>query len=146
MSCSLRSVAARTRSVMPRSSPSLVAGLARATSTSVRTIARGVRSSWEALATKRRWLEKAASSRPSIASKVSASSFSSPCGPSSAIRSRCRFCPESRLAAAVTAWSGRRIRPATTQPSHSDTTAISPSASPDHTISCRYAAVSTARA
>ena len=46
----------------------------------------GVRSSWLALATNSRWLSKAASSRPSIASKVSASSRSSSSGPPRLIR------------------------------------------------------------
>ena len=52
----------------------------------------GVRSSCEALATKRRWLAKAPDSRSSIASKVSASSLSSSRGPSSAMRSSSVSC------------------------------------------------------
>ena len=60
-----------------------------ATSSSVRLMASGVRSSCEALATNRRWPSNARSSRSSIASNVSASSLTSSCGPVSAIRS-CR--------------------------------------------------------
>ena len=93
---------------------------------------RGVRSSWDALATKRRWLANAASRRSSISSKVSASSFSSPGGPRNATRSS-RFVCEARRAASVTAWRGRRARPATSQPSTAETTAMPASAASDVT-------------
>jgi hypothetical protein len=90
--------------------------LASVTSIAVRITVSGVRSSCEALATNRRWLANAASSRPSMASNVSASSFSSSSGPASAIRSP-RFSSEARRAAAVMACTGRSTRPATIQPS-----------------------------
>ena len=57
-------------------------GLARATSSDVRSMASGVRSSWEALATKRRCASKAVSKRARSPSKVSPRSFSSSAGPS----------------------------------------------------------------
>ena len=46
----------------------------------MRITASGVRSSWEALATNRRWVSNASASRSSIASKVSASSATSSSG------------------------------------------------------------------
>jgi hypothetical protein len=93
--------------------------LASVTSIAVRMTVSGVRSSCEALATKRRWLAKAASSRPSMASNVSASSFSSSSGPASAIRSP-RFSSDARRAAAVIACTGRSARPATIQPGQAE--------------------------
>ncbi len=60
----------------------------------------GVRSSWEASATNRRWPANAVSSRASMASKVSPSSLSSSSGPSRARRS-CRLRSDIRRAAAV---------------------------------------------
>ena len=86
------------------------------TSIRVRISVSGVRSSWEALATNRRWLANAASSRASIASKVSASSLSSSGGPASASRWP-RFSWEAACAAVVTAVSGRSTRRLTAQPS-----------------------------
>ena len=53
-------------------------------------IAIGLRSSWDASAMKRRWAENAESIRPSMASNVSASRFSSSSGPSRAIRREAR--------------------------------------------------------
>jgi hypothetical protein len=145
ISRSLRSLASRTRSAIARSSAGLVSRSASATSTSVRVMARGVRSSWEALATKRRWVSKAVSSRASIWSKVSASSFSSSSGPCRLIRS-CRVLPSSRLAVAVIACSGRSTRPATSQPSPTEASAISPRAMPDWVRSwLRAAACSLSR-
>ena len=61
---------------------SVASGRRIATSTSARLIVSGVRSSCEALATKRRWPSKERSSRSSIVSKVSASSLTSSFGPS----------------------------------------------------------------
>jgi hypothetical protein len=72
------STAARTPARVVSSRAAALAGLARLTSISVRISVSGVRSSCEALATNRRWLANAASSRASIASNVSASSFSPP--------------------------------------------------------------------
>ena len=86
------------------------------TSIRVRISVSGVRSSWDALATNRRWLANAASSRASIASKVSASSFSSSGGPARASRWP-RFSWQAACAAVVTAVSGRRTRRLTAQPS-----------------------------
>jgi hypothetical protein len=134
----------RTRSAMARSSAGVVSGSARATSTSVRTIASGVRSSCEAPATKRRWLAKAASSRPSIWSNVSASSLSSSSGPWRLMRS-CGLLPSSRLAVAVMAWSPRRIRPAANQPSPTETSVITARATPDWATIWFRAAVSSSR-
>ena len=75
-----------------RASPACWAsGSSSATSTSVRMIASGVRSSCDAFATKCRWLANAASSRASMPSKVSASSLSSSSGPCNAMRSPCRW-------------------------------------------------------
>ena len=92
------------------------AGLAVVTSIRVRISVSGVRSSWEAFAMNRRWLANAASSRASIASKVSASSLSSSGGPASASRWS-RFSWEAACAAVVTAASGRSTRRLTAQPS-----------------------------
>jgi hypothetical protein len=75
-------LASRTTSPIVRSSAIDAPGSPRVTSTSVRITDSGVRSSCEALATNRRWLSNAASSRASIASNVSASSLSSSAGPS----------------------------------------------------------------
>ena len=99
----------------------------------------GVRSSWEALATNRRWVSKAACSRSSIWSKVSASSLSSSWGPWRLIRS-CRVLPSSRRAVAVMALSGRRTRPATSQPSPTETSAMRARATPDWPRSWRRVA------
>ena len=116
---SARSAAWRTSTAIASSCAGVRPGLASVTSIAVRITVSGVRSSCEALATNRRWLAKAASSRPSMASNVSASSFSSSSGPASAIRSP-RFSSEARRAAAVMACTGRSARPATIQPSHAE--------------------------
>jgi hypothetical protein len=68
----------------------------------------------------RRWLSTDRSSRSSIASKVSARSFSSSPGPASAIRS-CRLDSDSRRAVAVMRCSGRSSRPDSHQPASTDT-------------------------
>ena len=69
-------------SVAPgRRSDSSASGSSSATSTRARVIVSGVRSSWEALATNRRWLSKERSSRLSMASKVPARSLISSPGP-----------------------------------------------------------------
>ena len=99
------------------------------TSSSVRTIASGVRSSCEALATKRRWLSKAASSRSSIESKVSASSRSSSRGPSSAMRAS-SVRSEIERAVEVMRLIGRSARPATIQPAATEASVTSSSAPP----------------
>jgi hypothetical protein len=98
-------------------------GLASRTSAPVRTIASGVRSSCDASATNRRWLSNEASSRPIISSKVSASSFSSSRGPSSAIRS-CSRSPVIRRVVAVSVRRGRSMRPAMNQEAPSPATAV----------------------
>jgi len=95
-------------------------------------IASGVRSSCEALPTNRRCPWNAWSSRSSIASNVSASSFTSSGGPSRAIRS-CRLRSATRRAVAVIVWIGRSARPAIAQPRPPPATPITPSASSDST-------------
>ena len=92
--------ASRTRPTTVSSPSVVLVGLAMATSIRVRIEVSGVRSSCEALATNRRWLAKARSSRSSMSSKVSASSLSSSSGPSRRIRSSsCSW--EARRAAPV---------------------------------------------
>ena len=115
MSRSMRVLASPTTPAIARRSSVEAFGSSSVTSSSVRTMARGVRSSCDALATKRRWLSKAFSSRPSIESKVSASSRSSSRGPSSAMRAS-SVRSEIDRAVAVMREIGRRARPATTQP------------------------------
>src|SRR5581483_766076 len=134
ISALLRSVAWRTISAIRRSSSGGASGSARATSTSVRMIDSGVRSSWEALATKRFWLSNAASRRPSMASKVSASSFSSSSGPSRPMRSW-RFSSDRRRAVAVMRCRGWSTRPAMAQPKPTDSTAMTASPCNDFTTS-----------
>ena len=101
-------------------------------------MASGVRSSCEALATKRRWLSKARSRRPSIVSNVSASSRSSSRGPGSAMRS---FSVRSEIerAVAVIRAIGRSARPATIQPAAIEATVTSASAKPKATSTRRSA-------
>ena len=127
ISRSLRSTVSRTASPIARSSLALASESASATSISVRMIASGVRSSWDALATKCRWLANAESSRASMPSNVSASSLSSSAGPTSPMRSP-RFSPETRRAVAVIFRSGLSARPASSQPAPTDTIVITPSA------------------
>ena len=88
-----------------------------------------MRSSCEALATNRRWLSNAASSRASIASNVSASSLSSSAGPSSAIRWS-SVSSESRRAVEVTRLTGCSARPASTYAAATPTTATTTNTSP----------------
>ena len=80
-SACVRSAASSTTSPIWRSSAAEASGSASATSTSARMMVSGVRSSWLALATKRRWPSKAAARRSSIPSSVSARSRSSSRGP-----------------------------------------------------------------
>ena len=87
MMSSLRAMAVRTVSAMRRRSALVARGSASVTSTSVRMIESGVRSSCEALATNSRCAANAVSRRASMASKVSASSCSSSLGPCMAMRS-----------------------------------------------------------
>ena len=101
--------ASRTRTASTSSCPVVLTGLAMATSIKVRADVSGVRSSWAALATNRRWLAKARSRRAIMSSKVSASSLSSSSAPSKPMRSPRCSC-EVRRAAAVTVCSGSRIR------------------------------------
>ncbi len=108
---SARALASRTTSPIRRRSVIVACGSARVTSTSVRITDSGVRSSWLALATNRRWLSNADASRASIASNVSASSLSSSSGPSRAIRWS-SVSVDSRRAVAVTSLTGCSARPA----------------------------------
>ena len=128
---SMRSLVSCTTWAMARSSRSPASGSDSVTSTSVRTIASGVRSSCDALATNRRWLSKAPSRRLSIVSKVSASSRSSSRGPSSAMRS-CSVRSDIPRAVAVMREIGRSARPASSQPAATEvsvTTASRPAKS-----------------
>ena len=100
---------------MPRRSSGVLSGLSSTTSTVARMTASGVRSSWEALAMNRCWPSKAAWSRSSISSKVSASSWSSSRGPRSATRAD-RLRSDAARAAAVIRCTGRSARPAAIQP------------------------------
>ncbi len=102
-------------------------GLAIATSSEARMVASGVRSSWEALATKRRWAANAPSSRSSSPSIVSARSFTSSAGPGTASRA-CRLSAEIRRVAVVIRRSGLSTRCAVNQPSTTETTAMMASA------------------
>ena len=111
-------------------------GLARATSREARIVVSGVRSSWEALATKRRWASKEPSRRPRRSSMVSARSFTSSPGPLMARRS-CRLSAVIRRVAAVITRSGRSTRPATNQPSPTETTAMTPRAMAEPSRICR---------
>ena len=88
----------------------------------VRCPASGVRSSWEALATKWRCDSNDASSRPKRSSSVRPSSVSSSSGPSRSSR-RWRFVAEISWAAVVIARSGRRNLPASHQATASATAA-----------------------
>jgi hypothetical protein len=130
MTSSLRATAVRTVSAMRRSSAPVAWGSARVTSTSVRMMASGVRSSCEALATKSRCASKAASSRASMPSKVSASARSSSLGPCMAMRS-CRVLADARWAATAISCRGRSMRPAISQPRATDSTAAMASAMND---------------
>src|SRR6266699_2245812 len=113
-----------------RHCPVVAAGLRSVTCRRVRSRVSGVRSSWEALATKWRWAVNDASRRASRSSRVSASSLNSSSGPASARRSY-RLVAEIRRAVAVMARTGRSTRPAITQPSANASTAMTPSAMPD---------------
>ena len=127
-SCS--SPAARTRSQAVRSACPDASGLRIATSSSVRDRASGVRSSCDALVTNWRCASNDASRRPKRSSIMSASSRRSSSGPSRASRS-CRLVAEIRRAAAVIRRSGRSARPATNQPSATDTNAMIARAMPE---------------
>ena len=129
---STRSSSPRSRSARAIVAAGTGSGLATATSTLARIVASGVRSSCEALATNRRCAAKAPSSRSSSPSMVSARSFSSSPGPATASRS-CRLSAEIRRVATVIRRSGRSTRPATIQPTTSDTTVMMPSAIADPT-------------
>ena len=119
---------------MTAASGDIGSGLPAATSTEVRIIVRGVRSSWATLAMNRRWASNAASRRPRRSSIVSPSCLISSGGPASASRSW-RFSCEIRRVRAVISRSGLSTRPATIQPSHVETTAMIASAIPDRTSS-----------
>ena len=120
-SASVRSIArALTACRRSTSSPSSRSGSLRATSRSDCVIASGVRSSCEALAANLCCSATCAWSRASRPSMVSARSFSSSRGPASARRS-CRLRSEICRVVAVIARSGRRTRPATSQPSAIET-------------------------
>ena len=85
-------------------------------------ISRGrVRQKLVGLQTSLRWASNAPSRRPRRPSIVSPSSFSSSSGPTSASRS-CRFSSEICRVAALIVRSGRRTRPAISQPNPTETT------------------------
>ena len=137
MRCCCSAPAARTRSCAVRSDSTVAPGSARATWLMTRWRASGVRSSCEALAMNWRWARNDASSRASSPSKVSPSSLSSSSGPRRARRSL-RLVTEICRAAAVMVRTGRSVRPATSQPSATESTAIRASAISDRVrSSCR---------
>ena len=109
------SLEASTSSAVERHAAIVVSGSSSATCRRVRSAVRGVRSSWEALATKCRCASNAASRRPNRSSRVSPSSLSSSSGPSRARRS-CRLVEEILRAVRVMVRMGRSILPATSQP------------------------------
>ncbi len=117
---------------MRRSSATSASGSARVTSTSVRSTASGVRSSWLALATNRRWASKAACRRSSMASNPAASSATSPRAPATPVRVSSDSTP-SRRAVAVTSCSGPSTRPT----SHHATSAAASTASGNATSPAR---------
>src|ERR1039457_6749201 len=111
-----------------------------ATSSEVRIMASGVRSSWEALATKLRWASNAPSSRPRSPSTVSPSSLSSSLGPCRASR-WCRLSSEIWRVVAVMTRRGRSTRPAISQPSQTETATMMIRAMPERIkSSCSSAA------
>ena len=139
MSCSCCSDSSSTCSQVARKVATVAVGSESTISSNARTAVSGVRSSCEALATKRRWASNAPSSRPSRPSIVSASSRSSSRGPRMD-RRRLRFSSEISWVAVVIVRSGRRTRPATTHPRAVEMIAINASASADSMISwCRSA-------
>jgi len=134
------SLEASTSWAVQRQSAVVVPGSSSATWRRVRSAVKGVRSSWEALATKCRWASKAASSRAKRPSRVSPSSLSSSCGPSRARRS-CRLVEEILRAVRVMVRMGRSIRPATSQPARRASAATMARAIPELTRSwCASAA------
>ena len=112
---SARSTDRLTRAAIASSCSGVRVGLESVTSIAVRIAVSGVRSSCAALATNCFWLVKAASSRSSITSNVSASCLSSSSGPVSARRWPSRS-SDARRAASVIDRTGRSARPATSQP------------------------------
>ena len=121
-SASVRSIArALTACRRSTSSPVSRPGSLRATSRSVWVIARGVRSSWDALAANLRCSATCASSRASIVSKASASSRNSSVRPSSRIRWESDP-PAAMRVASVMRVSGASMRPARSQPPTSPNT------------------------
>ena len=90
-------------------------GSPRVTSRLVRITASGLRSSWDASWMNCFWLSKASSMRSSMASKVSARSRSSSCGPPRSMR-RDRSVAWISLATSVMRPMGRSTRPAANQP------------------------------
>ncbi len=118
----------------------VVPGLRSATCSRVRSRVSGVRSSWEALATKCRWEAKEVSRRASRSLRVPASSLNSSSGPARVSRS-CRLVAEIRRAVAVMVRTGRSTRPATSQPRAKASAAMTVSAMPDWVSSvCRLSA------
>ena len=88
----------------------------RATSSSARITATGVRSSWEASETRRRLVDVAVSSRPSMPFIVRASSAISSSDAGTGTRS-CSECEPISATRDVTAWTGRNARPASSHAS-----------------------------
>ncbi len=139
MSCSCWPDSSSTCSQVARKVVTVALGSESTISSRARTAVSGVRSSWDALATKRRWASNAPSSRPSRPSIVSASSRSSSGGPPIDSR-RLRFASEISWVVVVIVRSGCRTRPATTHPSAVEMSAISARAMADSMMSwCRSA-------
>ena len=115
-SASVRSIA-RVLTTRRRSTSSSMSrfGSFRATSSRVCVVASGVRSSWEALAANLRCSATCASSRASMASKLSASSRSSSLRPGSRIRCESDPVAATRVASVIRV-KGASIRPASSHP------------------------------
>ena len=115
-SASVRSIA-RVLTTWRRSTSSSVSrfGSLRATSSRVCVVASGVRSSWDALAANLRCSATCASSRASMASKLSASSRSSSLRPGSRIRCESDPFAATRVASVMRV-KGASIRPASSHP------------------------------
>ena len=115
MRCFCSSLEASSSWAVDRQASALVWGSSSATCSRLRSAVRGVRSSWEALATKCRCASKAAARRANRSSRVSPRRLNSSSARSRASRS-CRLVAEILRAVAVMVRMGRSILPATSQP------------------------------
>jgi hypothetical protein len=136
---SVRSTPSITTRPISRRRSSSASESASATSASVRIMVSGVRSSWLALATKRRCESNASAKRSSMPSTVSARRRTSSAGPSSSMRSS-RRSPETRSAVAVIRRRGASARPASHQPATMARTIVPAKASANWTARSEAAA------